>query len=49
MFDHKNRPYTVINVSHSYTYLECVKTGARLKIANNHLKSIGFTATPKES
>ena len=42
IFDAKNRMYALEGVDNNYTYLVCVKTKNRIKVANRFFKKFGF-------
>lgn len=43
--DHKRRPYNILEVSASYTVMECLLTGDRVKLSNSQSVSMGFTVS----
>lgn len=42
IYDFKNRQYQLLGVDACFTYMLCMKTKARIKVANSHFAACGF-------
>lgn len=48
IYDHMNRQYQLNGCDASYTYLVCVKSGDKIKIANDMFGLCGFSCMPEK-
>lgn len=44
IYDHKDRQHTLEGVDGQFTYLQCIRTKARIKVANASFAPSGFRA-----